>query len=226
MKLAVDPVIVLVHELDSMTKIAMHESIAIWYTSITHQHHELMYRLRILGQIVPECGAVVGMGEVSLWITLLGMNEMRELGRISQEEDGSIVGDDIPIAFLSSHLNGKAPWITGKIVRAGFATNSRETNGDGTSLLFGTEDVGRTQVIERIGADEFTVCTTTLCMDDSFWNTLTIEMGDEINQVAALVSENTRIRGRLGLTSLEAGEDHFRPFAVSHKDEALERHCW
>ena len=41
-KLAVDPVVVLVDEFDGVAKITMHEAIAIWNTSVTHQNHELM----------------------------------------------------------------------------------------------------------------------------------------------------------------------------------------
>jgi len=36
-------------------------------------------------------------GKVSRWVALLSLNEVREFDRISQE-DGCIVGDDIPIA--------------------------------------------------------------------------------------------------------------------------------
>ena len=134
------------------------------------------------------------MGEVSCRITLLSMNEVRKLGWISQEEDGSVVGNDVPIAFLGPHLNRKTSWITGEIVRARLATDCRETNSDGTFLALSAEDVGSTQVVERVGADEFTMSTTALRMDDSFWDTLTIEVGEEVDQVATDYQRRNHLR--------------------------------
>jgi hypothetical protein len=66
-------------------------------------------------------------------------------------------------------------------VRAGLATNGRETNGDGAFLILGAEDIGRGQIIERIGADKFSMSTAALGMDDSFWDTLPVEMRKEVN---------------------------------------------
>lgn len=117
-KLTINPVIVLVDKLDGVAEVAIHEAIAIWNTSITHQNHDLMDRFGVLGEIVPKGSAVISMGEMSGWVTLLRVNEMWELGRVSQEEDRGIVGNDIPVAFCGPHLDGEASGVAGEIVRA------------------------------------------------------------------------------------------------------------
>jgi hypothetical protein len=46
-------------------------------------YHDLMDRLGVLREIVPEGGRVVITGQVGGGIALLSVNEVRELGRIS-----------------------------------------------------------------------------------------------------------------------------------------------
>lgn len=45
-------------------------------------------------------------------MTLLSVDEMRELGRITQEEHWCVVCNHIPIAFLSAELDGETPRVT------------------------------------------------------------------------------------------------------------------
>jgi hypothetical protein len=123
-KLAVNPIIVLVDELDGVAIITVHETIAVWDTSVTHQDHELVDGLWILREVVPEHGAVISVGEMSCWITFLGVNEVWKFGRISQEEDRCIVGHDVPIPLISPQLDRETSWITCKIVGSRLATNS------------------------------------------------------------------------------------------------------
>ena len=79
---------------------------------------------------------------MSLRITLLGVNEVREFGWISQKEDWSVIGNNIPIAFISPHLHGEASRVAGEIVRAGLATDRGETHGKWTFFALGAVDVG------------------------------------------------------------------------------------
>lgn len=70
---------------------------------------------------MPEVGRVLGTGQVSLRISLLGVNEVRELGRVAQEEDWSVVEDPIHVAFLGLHLDGETTRVTSGI--GGLRTN-------------------------------------------------------------------------------------------------------
>lgn len=53
-------------------------------------------------EVVPEHG---GIFQICLRVAFLRVNENRELGRVSEEEDGSIVENPIPIAFFRIQLD-------------------------------------------------------------------------------------------------------------------------
>ena len=45
------------------------------------------------------------MGQMSRWVSLLCVDKVRELGRISEEEDGCVVCNHIPVALFCSELD-------------------------------------------------------------------------------------------------------------------------
>ena len=59
-ELAVDPFAFLVDELDGMAEVAVHVSISVGDTTIAHEDHDLVDRLWVLGEVVPEHGRVIG----------------------------------------------------------------------------------------------------------------------------------------------------------------------
>lgn len=189
MDLGIDPVASLVDQLDGVSSVAVHEAPPIRDTSVAHEDHELMGRLRVLRGIIPKHGTVVCVGEVGGGVTLLGVDEVRELGGIPEEEDGGIVGHVVPVALLSPELHRKAPGITSTIVRAGFATHSGESDGDGALLSLGAEHVCHAEIVKRLGACEDTVSPATFGMDNTLRDTLPIEVGDEVDQVKVLKEE-------------------------------------
>ena len=71
------------------------------------------------------------------WVTLLGMDEVWELGRVSQEEDGGVVCHDIPVALFSPQLDSESTRITGAIMGTRLATNSRESDRQRALLALG-----------------------------------------------------------------------------------------
>jgi len=130
------------------------------------------------------------------------MDEVGELCRVSQEEDGSVVGHVVPIALFCSELDREASRITSTVMRARFATNGRETNGDGTLFASLTPEVGRANVVKRLCALEDAVCSTTLGMDNSFWNPLTVEVRNQIDEVKVLEEKRAVGTGTLGLVGV------------------------
>ena len=123
MNLGVDPLARLVDQLHGVATVAMHESVAIWDTSVTHEDHDLVNRLWVLREVVPEGSRVIGMREMCRRVSLLSVNEVRELGRVSQEEDWCVVCHMIPVALLGSELDGESSGVASAVVRARFATN-------------------------------------------------------------------------------------------------------
>lgn len=111
------------------------------------------------------------------------MDEVGELGRVPQEEDGSVVSNKVPVALLSLELDSKATGVTGVVARARLASDGRETNSDGAlgTLL---EEAGNAEVVERVGADPLAVGSRALGVDDTLGDTLAIEVGEEAGRLA------------------------------------------
>jgi len=65
-----------------VTVVAVHVTVAGRDTSVTHKDHNLVDRLRVLAEVVPEHGRIVVATEVGGGVTLLGVDEVRELGGV------------------------------------------------------------------------------------------------------------------------------------------------
>ena len=100
-----------------------------------------------------------------LRIALLGMNKVRELGRIAKEEDRSIVEYPVEIAFISTNLDSKTTGITGSVCRARLATNRGETNSSAGSVADFLEERGTSKVRNVVCHFEVTMCTGALSMN-------------------------------------------------------------
>jgi hypothetical protein len=186
--------------------VSVHVSVAGRDPSIGHEDHNLMNRLWVLRKVVPEGSRVVVPRQMRSWITLLGVNEVRELCWVTQEEDGGVVCDKVPVALLGLELDGETSRITSEIARAGLATNSGESGGDWTlgTLL---EHVGHTEVLETVGTFPYTVGSRSFGVHDSLWDSgissalvgesrlchspLPIEVRKKVDQVEILQQERS-----------------------------------
>jgi len=126
-------------------------------------------------------------------------------GLLSKEENGGVVGNDIPVAFVRSELHGETSGISGTIVRARLSTNSRESDGDG-ALLASLEDIGHTEVIQRVGGLVETVGTTTLSVDNTLGDTLSVEVREKVYQVEVLEKERAVLADTLNLVGVRHGD--------------------
>ena len=124
-------------------------------------------------------------------ISLLRVDEMGKFGWVAQEEDRRVIGHHIPIAIFCAKLDAEASRVASKIVRAGFATDRREADGDGTLFASLAENVGLTDVIHGLGTFESTMGATAFGVDDALGNPLTVEMGEEVDQVEILQQKRT-----------------------------------
>ncbi len=74
-ELAVHPFAGFINQLHSVAQVAVNEAVAVWDPAVAHQDHDLVDGLRILGEIVPEHCAIVGVCEVCGWVTFLRVDE-------------------------------------------------------------------------------------------------------------------------------------------------------
>lgn len=202
--LCVDPVAVLVDELESVAGVTVHLAPAVGDTAVTHKDHDLVDGLGVLRQVIPEVGRVVAVRQVGLRVALLSVDEVRELGRVAQEENRSVVGNHVPVALLSPELDTETTRVTSKIGATALTTNGRETDGDG-ALLALLEDVGKAQVVQRLGSPVETVGTTALSVNDTLGNALAVEVREQINQVEILKEQGTVLAHTLGLVWVRHG---------------------
>lgn len=174
--LAVHPRALLVHELEGVATVSVHVAPAIWDAAVTKRVHDLVNRFRILAEILPKDCGVIAAAEVACGVSLLRMDQMRELGGISDEEYRRIVLHKIPVAFISAELDGEASWVASVVMRATFTTDSRKPDGNGTLFSFSGENVCKAEIVERVGGSVVAMGTATLCMDNSLGDSLTIKV--------------------------------------------------
>jgi hypothetical protein len=95
------------------------------------------------------------------------VDEVGELGGVTDEEDGGVVEDPIPITLISSEFDGEATRVASGIGRARFAADGGETDccANFLSLRPQLEQRLGSEVTEIMGDLEVTVSTSTLGMD-------------------------------------------------------------
>jgi len=125
-----------------------------------------------------------------LRVTLLSVNEMRKLSRVSQEEDRSVVEDPVHVALLSPELDREASRVTSTVGRAGLATYCGESNGNG-ALGLRAEEWCKAEIGNRVGGAVDTVSSSTLGVNDTLRNALSVEVREEIDEVEVLEKKGT-----------------------------------
>lgn len=176
LEVELDPVsfTLFIDPLEGVGGVTVHSSETIRSTSVGHQDSNLVSRFRNLREEVPEH---VGTLEIGLGVSLLGVDEIREFNRVSDEEDGGVVTNHIPIAFFSIELDGETTGITFGISGTLFTTDGGESGEDGSSLADGFEDLSLAELGDVVGDFQITPSTSTLGMDDSFRDSFSVEVG-------------------------------------------------
>jgi len=193
-ELDVDERTVLLDELVGVSRVTIHESVSVRRSStVGEENGELMERFRVLRGVVPE---VVGILQVSLGITLLSVNEVRELHRVAEEEDGSVVVNLVPVSVLGTKLDGETTRVTGGIGRSTLTSNSRESSGADLGTDFG-EELGAGEVRDVVSNFEGTVSSSSLSVNDTFGNTFAIKVCESIDQVEVLKEERSLLASAL-----------------------------
>lgn len=170
----------LVHPLVGMTRVPMLKAISIRESAVSKEHYHLVDSLGILAQKIPEHIFIL---QVRLRIAFLGVDKVRELDWIAYKEDRGVVEDPVPVSFLGADLDCETMRITRSVRRASLAADSGETHGNGGAVADLVEDSSTADVGDIVGDLEVTVCTGTLCMDDTLGNTLAVKMREEVDVV-------------------------------------------
>lgn len=95
--------------------------------SVREQDHDLVLSLR---SITPEVKGRVRVLNARLGMALLGVDEVRELNRILDEEHRSVVANHVVVALLSVELNRESSGVTVTVVGTALASNGGESQED------------------------------------------------------------------------------------------------
>lgn len=192
--LNVPPFTLLVEPLVSVARVAVHFSVAGRSTTVREQGGDLVGRFLVLDQVVPEHVSIL---QVSLRVSLLGVDEVRELGWVSDEKHWGVVVDKVQVTLLSVELGGETSWVSGGISRTGFTTDGRES-GESLGLLTNSvQEFGGANVGDVVSDFKVTVSTGTLSVDDSLRDSLSVEVGKRVNQVEVLQQQRTMLANSL-----------------------------
>lgn len=153
----------------------------------------------------PEMCAIISVREMSRRVSLLSVNEVRELRRVSEEEHWRVVRHCVPISILGPELDRKTARITSTVMAARLATNCRESNSDWALLSLFGKDVQSCQVGDWIGTFEEAVSTRALGVDNTLGDTFPVEMREQIDEVEILKQERPILTNALRLVRVRHG---------------------
>src|SRR5271165_674237 len=111
-----------------------------------------------------------------MWIAFLSVNEIRELYPVPDEENGSIVPDHIPVAFLRVEFHGETAWVAFRIPGALLAAHRREANEHLSLLAERLKKLGFGPLRDVPSDFEHPMSAGSLCVDNAFRNAFAIEM--------------------------------------------------
>lgn len=145
------------------------------------------------------------MSQVSLGVSLLSVNKVRELGRVPQKEDGCVVGDQIPVTILGLELYRESTRVSRIVTGTTLSSDGRESDCQGTlGTLF--KHGGETEVFESVCTLPDTMSTSSLGVNDSLRNSLSVEMGEKVDQVEILEQKRSIDTDSLGLVRMRHGD--------------------
>src|SRR5699024_8282942 len=148
-------------------------------TAVTHQVGDLVCRFR---RTSPEIPLHVCVTQAVAAETLLGVDEIWELHAVAQEEGWGVVTHDVVVAVFGVEAQCETVNVTPGIWGALLTSNRGETNhhwGDGVLL----EQLCLGELGNVFRNVQFTECTVSLCVRGALWHTLTVEVGQRVDQV-------------------------------------------
>ncbi len=117
------PLAGLVHPHVGVRGVAVHGAPALRQAAVTHQVGDLVRGLRVLR---PEIPLHRGVAQPRVGQALLGADEVGELHRITQEEDGGVVADQVEVALGGVELQREAADVTPGVGGAELTGDGRE----------------------------------------------------------------------------------------------------
>ena len=157
---------------------ALHHAVRTRYTPVRHVPDRVVSRLGVQGDEVPE--RVMGalrLGNLAVGMRLAGMDDVRELDPVLDEEHRDVVADQVPRTFRSVELHREAAGVADRVRRSPGPEHCGETYED-LGLLTLVEDAGPADPAAHAVGAEHPVCCGAPGVDDTLGNPLVVKVGD------------------------------------------------
>ena len=125
--------------LEGVRTVSIHVAITNGGSTVRHEDGDLVESLRRVG---PEVPGHLSALNTSLRVSLLRVNEIRELDWVLDEENWSVVSDDIVVSLFGVELDSETSWIPIAIVGSALASDSGEAKEAVGLLADSLEEVG------------------------------------------------------------------------------------
>jgi hypothetical protein len=119
-----------------------------------------------------------GLGDLVVGFGLHGVDQVGELDRVLDEEDGDVVADEVEDAVLGVELDGEAAGVAGGVGGAARAGDGGEADEHGGLLAGLAEELGGAELGERLVDLEVAVGGGAAGVHGSFGDPLVVEVGD------------------------------------------------
>lgn len=176
--------------------VAVQVTVPIRGASVREEDHDLMLSLR---SIAPEVEGSVWVLDASLGMALLGVDEVRELDGILDEEHGGVVANHIVVALLGVELDGESSWITVAVVGTALASDSGESQENGGLLADLVKEGSLSEPSHVVGHFAVSVGSCAFSVDHTLGNALTSEVSKFVDQVEILDQERAAWAGAHGV---------------------------
>ncbi len=176
-----------VDEAEAVHPETLHEPEGTGDRPVRHRPHDHVGRFGHQRDEVPEVVVRrLRLGKAAVRGLLDGVDEVGELDRVLDEEHRDVVADEIPVAFLRVELDGEAADVTGEVERSLVPGNRREAHEHRCSFAGALEQVGASEIAERLIRFEEPVGSEAAGVDDTFGDPLVIEVEDLLAEVEVL----------------------------------------
>ncbi|KAI9166472.1 LOW QUALITY PROTEIN: putative two component histidine kinase [Paramyrothecium foliicola] len=158
---------------------ALHHAVRAGDGAVRHGPHEHVRRLRVHELEVPEVVVRrLGLGHLVVRLGLAGVDDVRELHGVLDEEDGDVVADEVPVALLGVELDGEAAHVADRVGGPAAAEDGGEAHEDGRLAGRVGQDAGRGDVLGGLEEGELAKGAGAAGVDDSLWDALVVEAVD------------------------------------------------
>ena len=176
-----------VDEAEAVDAEALHEAEGAGDGPVGHDPHEHVGGFRAQRGEVPEIVMRrLRLGETTVGLLLRGMDQVGELDRVLDEEDGDVVADEIPVAFLGVELHREAAHVAGQVGGALVARHGGEAHEDRHLLARPLEQVRRGDVGQGFRRLEIAMDAEAACMHHPLRDALMVEVEDLLTEVEIL----------------------------------------